>query len=131
MGIKKSNYVGYVWMSDAQQPKVLENEEFEDALEEESIPFIIEAQLYDPETKQSTSVKYVDGKYLVNTYENVSLGMETGRDDIVLKEYVGNRGMNDKTLLFLQFWREVADERCCGMKVLQPQELVFVGFKQK
>lgn len=129
MGISKSKYTGYVWMSDEPRPDVLINREYQNDLVERANPFVIEAQLYDEDNHRSISVKYVDGEYLVNTYENVFEGMTLPQAQIELKEFIGNK-MDGRILRFLQFWREVPDERCCGMAVLQPKDLVFIGFKK-
>ena len=39
--------------------------------------------------------------------------------------------MDGEQLKFNLYWREVEDDLCEGMKVLQPAELVFVGFNDK
>jgi CRISPR type III-associated protein (TIGR04423 family) len=37
---------------------------------------------------------------------------------------------NVQKMKFRQYWRPVEDDLCEGMKVLQPAELVFVGFEK-
>lgn len=133
MKIEKRKYSGYVWMSDENHPeKVLHNEEYSLEIADEVNPFVIEAQLYAPKDKVSVSVKYVDGKYLVKEYENVS--PESVSDTITLKEYVANPKIGGE-LQFLQYWDEKDDDKenplRCGMKELRPGKLVFVGFKKK
>ena len=66
----KGKFEGYLWKSDEQAPevykgnKLLEVYTFEDDIN----PFIIEGQLYDSETGQSVSIKYVDGEYKIKKY---------------------------------------------------------------
>jgi CRISPR type III-associated protein (TIGR04423 family) len=103
-------------------------------------PFIIEGQLSDGKT--SISIKYVDGNYIVKKYALSDM------EDIEKKEiyYLPNRmkELDNKSLklCFNQYWRPKADKYCAGnidnpdsvdngMQVLQPAELVFVGFKIK
>ena len=64
--IEKSTYQGYLWYSDKDQPKVLNNVDSEITLDETKNPFVIEGQLFDG--KRSISIKYVDGKYIVKKY---------------------------------------------------------------
>lgn len=123
MKIDKSKYTGYLWYSDQTTPKVFNDEEFELEIEDTKNPFIIEGQLCDG--NQSISIKYVDGKYIVNTY-NLS-----DYANIEAEAYVPNRMEKVERLLFKRSWRAEKDNLCCGMEVLQPKELVFVGLTMK
>lgn len=120
MKIEKSKYQGYLWYSNEKEPKVLTDEVFELEIPESTNPFIIEGQLYDG--KKSISIKYVDGKYIVNTYELDKL------DRVIQDQVFYSHRMGGKQLKFKQIWKEQPDELCEGMQVLQPVELVFVGF---
>lgn len=122
MKIVKAKYEGYLWMSDAQSPRVIDNEEFDLELPDEANPFIVEGQLFNREEGISISIKYVDGKYLCKEY---SVGNQTACDT---KVFYANR-MEGKKLRFFQYWRDAANDLCEGMPVLQPAELVFVGFE--
>lgn len=135
--IPEGSYVGYYWMSDATDPEVIPDEKndkenkWRSTLNEllskpAANPFVIEAQLYDSTNKRSFSIKYVDGKY---SFKDYSLGSLDEDCKIVEKSYVANR-MPGLKLLFRQYWRPIEDEYCNNMKVLQPAEMVFVGFKQ-
>ena len=130
--IEKGMYEGYLWYSDCKEPKVLEQVPFECKLEEQKNPFIVEAQLYDSYAKVSYSVKYVDGRYIAHRYETIELGTQTNDSSIQIEEqtFCANR-MGSRMLVFQQWWREKSDSLCEGMKVLQPAELVFVGFKKE
>lgn len=123
MKIEKSKYRGYLWYSNAKEPQILDNEEFELEISDDKNPFIIEGQLYDGE--KSISIKYVDGEYIQKIYK-----MSEMKGSIQEQTFYSNR-MKDKQLVFVQYWREESDELCEGMKVLQPKELVFVGFSKK
>lgn len=124
MKIEKSKYQGYLWYSKDKEPRVLDNEEFGLEIEDAENPFIVEGQLYDKMKRISYSIKFVDGEYITNEYKLDEL------KDVEYTEqvYYANR-MGNKQLRFYQFWREEPDDCCEGMKVLQPKELVFVGFK--
>lgn len=128
MKIEKSTYTGYLWYSDEKEPQILQGKEFELEIAENKNPFIIEGKLYDG--KKSISIKYVDGKYLMNTYEVKQEDLKETNPNIVQKEYIANFDGVGK-LVFLQYWRPVVDALCEGMNVLQPQELVFIGFDNK
>ena len=67
--IKINKCEGYLWWSDQQEPQVFENQSIDQCLNEVQNPFVVEGQLYDKEEKKSYSIKYVDGKYLINKYK--------------------------------------------------------------
>lgn len=125
MKIDKSIYQGYLWYSDSKEPHVFVDEEFGIEISNDQNPFIIEGQLFDG--KNSISIKYVDGEYRVNPH--VVKGEDFNNVDVEIKEYHANRIKNVRKLQFLQYWRPEPDKNCEGMEVLQPKELVFVGFK--
>ena len=66
--IKINKCEGYLWWSDQQKPKVYQDELIDICLDEAKNPFVVEGQLYDEENKESYSIKYVDGQYLINIY---------------------------------------------------------------
>lgn len=123
--IEKGIYEGYYWMSDEEEPKVLVNESFDRELKDRENPFVIEAQLYSKEKNVSYSVKYVDGQYRVSKYE-ISIN-----DLKEAKDFLAHRMGKDTKLKFVQRWKEVEDDFCEGMSVLEPAEFVFVGFNYK
>ena len=111
--IEKSTYQGYLWYSDKDQPKVLNNVDSEITLDETKNPFVIEGQLF-------------DGKYIVKKY----VLAELPKEDFTEQSLLAHRMKDVKSLNFRQYWREQEDELCDGKKVLQPAELVFVGLKK-
>lgn len=123
--IEKSLYTGYIWYSNKTIPDVLLNEEFPlDGLNSQNA-FIVEGQLCND--KISISIKFVDGEYIICKYDL------SNYEKTAAIEFVPNR-MSDKgveKLMFKRVWEAEKDPLCCDMDVLQPKELVFVGFKMK
>ncbi|MCF0210471.1 MAG: TIGR04423 family type III CRISPR-associated protein [Bacteroidales bacterium] len=124
MKIDKSKYIGYIWLSNATKPEILpsEGELDTDSVE---IPFIIEGQMVDKEKTKSISIKFVDGKTIVKEYNLVDY------KEFEEEEFIPNRMDGKEKLLFKRVWRIEKDDLCEGWEVLQPAELVFVGFKEK
>lgn len=137
--IEKGNYVGYVWYSDETSPCLLTGEEFTNALDPHSNPFIIEGQLFDPVAQISYSIRYVDGGYHVQRWD-LTRDFESEDFTFTPKDFEAHPRMNKeeskddskvkKVLLFRQYWQAVEDDMCLGMKVLQPHAFVFVGIKE-
>lgn len=128
--IQLKNCQGYLWYSDQSKPKVYIDEDVDLDLDEKSNPFIVEGQLYSPDTQESVSIKYEDGEYRVYRYEPsmCSQGLEEGR----LEQYVPNvrLGLKDKVLYFARLWKEMEVEESCGFKTLRPSAMVFKGIGQ-
>ncbi len=123
MKIEKSKYQGYLWYSDKKEPQVLNDEMFELEIDDNANPFIIEGQLCDGH--KSISIKYTDGQYVVKTNDLDELEGE------IQEQMFYSHRMGGMKLKFKQIWKEQPDELCEGMRVLQPAELVFVGFNDK
>lgn len=126
--IKINKCEGYLWLSDQQKPKVYQNELIDICLDEAKNPFVVEGQLYDEENKESYSIKYVDGQYLVNIYK-VDESDFTNPDNQI-KSYLSNR-MDDRWLKFLSYWEEKKDKNCMSMPVLTLTKNVFIGFDKR
>ena len=128
--IQLKNCQGYLWYSDQSKPKVYIDEDVDLNLDEKSNPFIVEGQLYSPDTQESVSIKYEDGKYRVYRYEPSmrSQGLEEGK----IEQYVPNvrLGLKDKVLYFARLWKETEVEDSCGFATLRPSALVFKGIGQ-
>ena len=120
------NYEGYLWWSDDTSPCVYKNEPLPE-WKEDINPFIIEGQLYNKNNKKSYSIRFVDGEYKINCFDL----NELSKFEYIDKEYLPNRIEGVQKLCFREFWRPVNDQLCEGMEVLQPAEVVFVGFKFK
>ena len=124
--IEPRKYVGYYWMSDNPQPILLQNQDFPEALEPNRKPFIIEAQLFD-DKQVSYSVKYVDGEYLIQRWD-LKADFE-GDFEYTEMEYEANHRLENRSLLFRQYWKAEKEELCENIKALRPHALVFVGLK--
>lgn len=118
-------YEGYLWVSDRQRPECFDGRK---KLSEQinldqfaSNPFIVEGFLYKDGT--SISIKFVDGEYLVKEYTEVIV------DEDKVQTYIPNR-MGSNKLKFMQNWTLVPDVNCAGFDVLQPSDLIFVGFNK-
>lgn len=115
-------YTGYIWLSDRQEPMILENNHVDQALfAAGKNPFVIEAQVMSD--TESVSVRYCDGHYIeVITPCSEFAGEAT-------QEYVSLR-LGERKLKFVQLWQEDDDDNnlCCGMKTLIPGRMVFAGF---
>ena len=48
-----------------------------------------------------------------------------------IKEFLPNRIKGIEKLCFLEYWKPQKDNLCEDMEVLQPAELVFIGFNDK
>jgi CRISPR type III-associated protein (TIGR04423 family) len=123
MKIEKSTYEGYLWYSDAAEPVLYDHKELDLAIDDNANPFIIEGQLYDCDKMKSISIKFVDGQYILKSYDVNSL--DFNRENV--KVFHSNR-MGERKLKFLQYWEEKEDCLCEGMKLLTPSKQVFVGF---
>ena len=126
--IKINKCEGYLWWSDQEEPILYNGNTLDISLDETKNPFVVEGQLYDKEEMMSYSIKYVDGKYLINIYK-VETNDLTKKDN-ELKFFLSNR-MGGSKLKFLRYWEEKNDENCMDMPVLTFTKNVFVGFKEK
>ena len=131
----EAKYEGYLWLSNEKKPIVYHNEQVDKALFNNKNPFIIEGQLYDYDSMISYSLKYVDGELKIYQFQVKS--EDFNNEDIDIQTYMPNRVEGVSGLKFLQYWRPKEDKLCengineKGMEVLQPCEIVFVGFETK
>lgn len=126
---KDSLLEGYVWMSDAKSPYILNQnkwvDEVPDSVQEVSNPFVIESLLYDSTKELSYYIKYVDGKYVFKSFEIKGLG-----DNYVEDSYIAAFDNAPGKLIMRQYWTNEPDEMCNNFDVLQPSAWAFVGFKK-
>lgn len=137
-----ASYVGYYWMSDATAPEVIAGKDGFSPANLPSVlmktlenpganPFVVEAQLFSPSKSLSFGIKYIDGRYVITGHkveesvQDIKAGVY---DNITLKCYVAHPTLA-RRLLFLQYWKGSNDPKCDGMPVLQPAEMVFIGFE--
>ncbi len=136
INIQLRNAQGYLWYSDQTEPETYNNEPVELLLDEKDNPFIIEGQLYSDEEKKSISIKFIDGEYVVKTYD-LSAHRFVSPDSAVMTEggeeqYIANSRLNlSQPLNFIRVWKTVKDNINDNWKTLRPTGLVFKGFGTK
>lgn len=117
---------GYLWFSDAETPVVYDNVASKEIiLKDTDNPFVVEGQLYDSAAKKSCSIKYVDGRYLVNYFQVSDEDIASPTHEV--KAFLSNR-MEGRMLYFLRYWEASPDEYCLGEDVLKMTKNVFIGF---
>lgn len=135
-------YQGYLWLSDKSTPIVCYGDKplkevMEDYVIKEKLmitpfesinPFIIEGQLYDDSRNISYSIKFVDGSYVIRNYKVGQ--MDYNNVEVEELFLYANRMENGLKLHFLQYWHSEPDVLCEKMEVMQPEKIVFVGFKR-
>jgi CRISPR type III-associated protein (TIGR04423 family) len=139
---------GYVWLSDANEPIIIERfsdndgqveiifGEYSATISKDAcslkkdgkdikIPFIIEALFVVDNV--SYQIKFVDGNYIV-----YSKNLDNVKDEnSTAITYLPNRFEgNIKGLNFRRLWEKKEDPLCEGMKVLVPTVDLFVGFNR-
>ncbi len=124
--IKNRKYSGYIWMSDAKEPKMLNNEDF-DFSPIGVNPFIIEALLYSEIENTSLTIRHT-GKYHINEIDLNDLPDGAALKDV---EYLPHRLKGIKKVCFKQLWVPEEDKNCNDLPVLKMKALVFTGFKLK
>ena len=126
---------GYIWKSDAAKPEIISDKEFDfDTIDDSSNPFVIEGELYDKDANVSVSIRYIDGQHIIRDFDVNMLNPDTTA--LTPYTFVPNRMPGIEGLNFMQVWRTAEDESCKdssghNMKVLQPAELIFTGFKKQ
>ena len=121
--IKTRKYSGYIWMSDAKEPKMLSNERFDFSTVGIN-PFIVEALLFSEEDNISLNIKHT-GKYQINEVDLNNLPEGSELKDV---EYLPHRLKEVKKVCFKQLWIPEEDTNCNDLLVLKMKLLVFVGF---
>lgn len=123
---------GYIWMSDSIYPIVYNNSQLDRSLSQSINPFPIEIMLYCKNLNRSLTARYADGQYIV-TCKTIDEAEHT--DEIFWPSF--NSSINstgeierfNKLIQMRQYWKAIEDANCENMPVLQPAELVFIGFK--
>ena len=117
------NYQGYIWLSDADKPIVLQNEAF-DFSKININPFIVEALLFNEEKEVSLHIQHTD-KYHITEYHVNQFDVA----DVVDIEFLPHRLVGVSKVKFKQIWIPQPDTNCAGMDVLNLKAIVFSGFK--
>lgn len=124
--INNRKYSGYIWISDAKEPKVLNNEEFDFSMIGIN-PFIIEALLYCEEEKISLTISHT-GKYHIHEIDLKNLPEGAELEEV---EYLPHRLKGVDKVCFKQLWIPEKDKNCGDFPVLKMKAIVFTGFKLK
>lgn len=141
--IESAKYEGYLWRSDQPEPEVFMGDKpvGEITLSDDDNPFVVEGNLWDAATRQSITIRYIDGRYRMRRTEVAQAELDEIKDTSLdpladepvattVKQYIAHRIPGVSSLLYLQYWKGEADELCEGLKALRPEKLVFVGFKK-
>lgn len=125
--IPNRKYIGYIWMSDKEEPIVLKEPTVYDFSNIEINPFIQEALLYNEEENISVMVRHT-GDYNISEF---CLNKLPEKHELVEKQYYPHRlGFNDKRVCISQLWLPQKDENCEEMEVLTLKAHIFTGFKE-
>ncbi len=125
--INNTTYTGYLWKSDEKMPETYDEKVIDLNFDDNKNPFIIEGWLTNG--KESISIKYIDGKHLIKKFDLEALDIEAPKVDIHTFKCSFKSDYSD--MVFKQYWGAEEDKLCEGMKVLQPAEFVFIGFKNR
>lgn len=114
-------YEGYLWYSNQPKPEQRNKIRLEDFTD---LPFIVEGNLYSGKEGISINIKNIDGEYFVT--QGVLKDLPT--DQITEQEFLAHKLDGVKKIKMIQFWNEIEDELCEGMKTLKPGWQAFKGF---
>ncbi len=119
-------YEGYVWYSDEQKPKTINNEWFQ-FTESPINPFVVEAMLYCKDDNTSVMIKHT-GRYIISYFDLNDLPKDSMLKD---KPYLPHR-LDDfvKKVCFQQIWIPEKDGLCEDMPVMTLKAIAFVGFNK-
>ncbi len=125
--IPEREYQGYIWYSDKDEPKVLEEYKSFKFSEVQTNPFVVEALLYCKEEKVSVMVRH-SGSYQIREY---SLNNMPEGHKVEEKSYFPHRLKNRvKRICFHQLWLPENDPNCEDMEVLTLKGHIFTGFSK-
>ncbi len=119
--LEKANYTGYLWYSDAKEPKLYYLTEKEFEFDDSTNPFVVEGWLIDKDKELSYSIQYINGEYVIRKYNINDLEHIESTEKIYIPSFKGF-----KEIVFNQYWRPQKDELCENMEVLVPAEFVFI-----
>lgn len=114
---------GYLWKSNENKGEVYLDKNLEyDFSKEPQIPFVVEGYLIQEGT--SYSIRFVDGKYKIQSYALNGLSGES-------VTYYAHRLEKIEKLKFIRLWKPEQDSLCENFDVLVPKAEVFVGIVKK
>ena len=125
--IQKLQYIGYIWISDQSEPKLVNNEAFDFSVIKTNT-FIIEANLFAENESIGVLIKHIDGNHFILEVD-LSKAVDIPEYQFSDYEYIANPALNNtKKLKFKQYWNEEEDPLCEKLPVLKPAWRAFVGF---
>ncbi|PSR10207.1 MAG: TIGR04423 family type III CRISPR-associated protein [Bacteroidetes bacterium] len=115
---------GYLWLSNQQIPEILNGEKVDITLFQ-TLPFIIEGNLWSEDEQFSIQIKNIDGEYRVSRFD-----LSHSREDYLLEEktYIAHDLKGIGEYCVIEAWEEKKDELLEGMKTLVPAWTAFKGF---
>lgn len=122
--IQERMYEGYIWYSNQEEPKILNDEAFH-FTENHMNPFVIEALLYNKSDRISVMVRHT-GKY---TIHETSINNLPEGSILEEKSFLTHRLTNITKAYFKQLWIPEKDIYCSNMEVLKLKAIIFTGFK--
>lgn len=122
----KSEFLGYIWLSDQTKPIVIKNQKIDFDLSKIN-PFIIEGHIIDKKNMLSYSIFQRGNGIEVSKFSLNEIPKEWHTSVIDDKiEYLPNfPGI--KSLVFQKYWTTENDVLCAGMKVYKPVALIFTN----
>lgn len=126
ISIKIQRCEGYVWESDKNEPHLFLGGACELTRKDTDNPFVLEAMLYDMDSQESYTIKYIDGSHRINKFNLLN-----EFDAVSCVEMLPNRMKGVASLKFKQIWSKRSDELCNGFDTLNPTALAFAGFKKE
>ncbi len=123
--VPRGSYSGYYWLSNAEKPVVVQGSFPEDILEK-SLPFVVEANLWDDGAGHSISIRHNGEKHIIVRYNlNTPQGFEQHQ-----VTFIAHRLPGKGRAKFVELWREETDELCNGINTLKPYGRAFIGFEK-
>ncbi|WP_288801205.1 TIGR04423 family type III CRISPR-associated protein [uncultured Fibrobacter sp.] len=126
VSVKIQRCEGYAWESDKTEPLLFFGSICELNRKDSDNPFILEAMLYDLDSQESYTIKYIDGSHRIYKYNLLK-----EFDAATSVEMLPNRMKGVVALKFKQIWNRQSDELCNGFETLTPAAFAFVGFKKE
>lgn len=128
-------YDGYLWMSNAKEPDILEHKPLPDDFLNSVNPFVVEAELWDADEHKSYAIYQAGNQTVCQCYDVKEADFKSPDVDEAI--YASHR-MNGRGLRFLEYWEEdltadgvKTEGACLDMPSLVMSRRVFVGFKTK
>ena len=115
-------WTGYVWYSDQKNPEILKEQAL--LVQTDNSKFIIEALLHDGVSKSIHIIH--THQYQITKYDLTKKSQYKTQEI----EFIAVGRMQDqvKKIKFLQIWAPKDTANCVGLKVLNLQATIFVGF---